>query len=71
MTQVELDDNAKEILERVKSRENYENLGDAVRHLDNLTAIQAAVIHKQDNEIEGFKVEIARLNVIMETAGVA
>lgn len=70
MSQVELDNNAIDILNRIVLREHYENPSDAIRHLDNLSVLQGATIHKQDNEIAKLENEIERLNGIMETAGI-
>lgn len=69
MTQVELDTNAIDILNRTVLREKLDSPSDAIRLLDNLRAMQSAVIGKQDNEIAALKEENERLKFELKAKG--
>jgi len=57
MPQVELDNDVIDILNRIVLREKYETPSDAIRHLNNLSNLQGAVIRNQDKEIDELKKE--------------
>lgn len=66
MVKVDLDNSAIDILNRIVLREKYETPSDAIRHLDNEHVLQAAVIHKQDNQITQLENRIERLKELID-----
>ncbi len=58
MPPVELDNEAIDILNRIVLREHYETPSDAVRHLFNRHVLEAAIIIKQDKEIDCLKMRL-------------